>query len=209
MKVRRAVGSVLACTLTLASTGCSTAYIPRPSSRVQVIMKGGVPAYVREGKVYEGGIFGGDLDEAVKGNPEAESHARAYQNGLLGGFLSTVVGAVSLGAGLGLYGINLGRSTDQRDATAQNVGVALLVGGLAAYVAGLVLITTAQPHQWDAINVYNDALPDASRLPPPPYGPMQPYPPPGAAPVPPPPPAPPPPQPTSPPPPASPPPRPR
>jgi len=214
--------SVLVCALTVASTGCSTAYIPRTNSRVQVIMKGGTPAYVREGKVYEGGIFGGDLDEAVKGNPEAESHAKAFQNGLIGGFVTTLASAVSLGTGLALYGTNLGRPSSERDPTTQNVGAALIIGGLAAEIVGLVLIATAQPHQWDAINVYNDGLPDASRMPPPPYGPaqpyapsgamppppyapMQPYPPPGGAPVPTPPA--PPPQPTSPAPPAPPPPR--
>jgi hypothetical protein len=174
MKLRRAVGAVLVCTLTLAGAGCSTSYMPRPSSRVQVIMKGGTPAYVRDGKVYEGGIFGGDLDEAVRGNPEAESHAKTYQNSMIGGFLATIAGGVSLGGGAVLYAASSVDSSSDRSSQ-KTAGAALVFGGLAAYVVGLVLLSTAQPHHWDAINVYNDGVPDARM----PYAPM-----PGAAPLP-------------------------
>jgi hypothetical protein len=187
MKLRRAVGAVLVCTLTVASTGCSTAYMPRPSPRVQVIMKGGTPAYVREGKVYEGGIFGGDLDEAVRGNPEAESHARTYQNSMIGGFLATLAGGVSMGGGLVLFAADSAQTSSDRSSSRQMVAGTLVLGGLAAYVAGIVLLSTAQPHHWDAINVYNDGLPESSPYAPPRppyYGPPSPYPPPGAVPAP-------------------------
>ncbi len=177
MKLHRVVGSVLVCAL---ATGCATTYVPRPSSRVQVIMKGGTPAYMRDGRVYEGGIFGGDLDEAVRGNSEAESHAKAYQNQLLSGFLATLGGGASMVAGVTLYAN--GRSQSSMDTTQQNVGAALLIGGLAAYITGLVLLTTAQPHQWDAINIYNDGVPDGPR---PPYGVYPAYAPPGPVPPPP------------------------
>jgi hypothetical protein len=135
-------------------------------------MKGGTPAYVREGRVYEGGIFGGDLEEAVRGNPEAESHARAFQNELIGGLLGSIGGSASMATGAALYAS--GRSFSDRDSTKQTVGASLFVGGLAAFITGMILLTTAQPHHWDAINIYNDGLPDASR-PPPPYGPLPPY----------------------------------
>src|SRR5690242_2218077 len=129
MKLRRAIGAVLMCTLTLAGTGCSTAYMPRPSQRVQVIMKNGTPAYVREGKVYEGGMFGGDLDEAVRGNPDAESHAKAYQNSMIGGFLATLAGGVSMGGGVVVLATSSLKSGDDRSSQ-QTLGATLLVGGI-------------------------------------------------------------------------------
>jgi len=160
--------------------GCSSSYMPRPGPRVAMIQQGGNPAYVREGRVYEGGIFGGDIVEAVRGNPEAEEHAHAYKNGMVGGFLATLAGGVSmitgvtlLAAGTATNDLNGGHNT-----TEQTAGGLLLAGGLGAYVTGLVLMLNAQPHMWDAINVYNDGIPV-----PVPYG----YPPPGSYPYPPPP----------------------
>jgi hypothetical protein len=131
--------------------------------------------------VYEGGLFGGDIVEAVHGNPEAESHARAYKNGMVGGFFATVAGGVSAIAGVTLVAVGsassgLGR---EQNPTEQTAGGLLLVGGLAAYITGFVLILNAQPRMWDAINVYNDGIP----MGPGPYG----YPPPGGYPYPPPP----------------------
>jgi hypothetical protein len=164
-----------------------------------MIQQNGNPAYVRDGRVYEGGIFGGDLVEAVRGNPEAESHAKAFKNGMLGGFLATVAGGVSMIGGLTLVAVgSTSDSMGNHNATEQTAGGLLLVGGLGAYVTGLVLMLNAQPHIWDAINVYNDGVP----IGPLPYGP-----PPGSYPYPPPPPGSwPPPSPTTPPPPAPPPP---
>lgn len=170
----------------LAVSGCSTSYAPRPSPRVAVVMQGGTPGYAREGKVYPGGGFGGDIDEAVRGNPEAEAHANAYRANMIGGFAATLAGVASFVGGGMLYFANSDETDRDRDATAQAAGGVLAIGGVAAYVTGLVLITTAQPHLWDAINLYNDGVYDPG-VPPrpygpyaaPPYGPMAP---PGAAP---------------------------
>jgi hypothetical protein len=146
-----------------------------------MIQQNGNPAYVRDGRVYEGGAFGGDIVEAVRGNPEAEAHARAYKNGMLGGFLATLAGGVSAVAGVTLFAVgsvneDLGGN---RNETQRTTGGLLLLGGLGAYVTGLVLMLNAQPRQFDAINVYNDGLP----MGPVPYGyppapPGYPYPPP-------------------------------
>jgi hypothetical protein len=150
-----------------------------------MIMKGGTPGYLRDGRVYEGGIFGGDLEEAVRGNPEAEEHARSFHNGMLGGFLSTIAGGAGMVGGLLLVASG-SNSNGPDDTTKQTIGGSIAVGGLAAYVLGLVLITTAQPHMFDAINIYNDGV-DARYAPPAyapvpyapgPYGPPRPYPPP-------------------------------
>ncbi len=147
--------------------------MPRPSPRVQVILKHGTPAYVRDGKVYEGGIFGGDLDEAVRGNPAAESHAKAYQNQMIGGFVASLVGGASLATGAVLTAGNAARSSSDRSSSQDTLALTLIVGGLASTIVSAVLFSTAQPHMWDAINVYNDGLPDTTLSP---YGPTPPYP---------------------------------
>jgi hypothetical protein len=152
--------------------GCSSTYMPRPGPRVAMIQQNGNPAYVRDGRVYEGGIFGGDIVEAVRGNPEAEEHARAYKNGMMGGFFATLGGGASMGAGLAFLTLGTAaRSTGGEGTTEQTTGGLLLAGGLGAYITGLVLMLNAQPRLWDAINTYNDGIP----MGPMPYG----YPPPG------------------------------
>jgi hypothetical protein len=152
-------------------SGCSSSYMPRPGPRVAMIQQSGTPAYVRDGKVYEGGIFGGDIVEAVRGNPEAESHARAYKNQTIGGFLATLAGGISMISGALL--LSSGSRTDNGGSnnTETTAGGLLLAGGLGAYITGFVLILTAQPHMWDAINVYNDGVPMMPyAYPPPPPG---------------------------------------
>jgi hypothetical protein len=169
MGIREPVSIIIACTL---GWGCSSSYMPRPGPRVAMIQQNGNPAYVRDGRVYEGGVFGGDIVEAVRGNPEAEEHARAYKNGMIGGFVATLGGGVSLVSGTTLLAIGSASNSygSDRD-TYRTAGGLLLAGGIAAYITGLVLMLNAQPKMWDAINVYNDGIGAG----PVPYG----YPPPG------------------------------
>lgn len=167
------MGSV--CVSTLALSGCSTSYAPRPSPRVAIVMHGGTPGYVREGRVYPGGGFGGDIDGAVRGNPEAESHARAYRASMIGGFAATLAGVASTIGGGMLYFDNAGEPENERNKTAEAAGAVLALSGIAAYVTGLVLFANAQPHLWDAINIHNDGVYDPG-LPPRPYGPYAPPP---------------------------------
>jgi hypothetical protein len=175
VKSRRRMCCVWVSTVVL--TGCSTSYAPRPSPRVAVVMQGGTPGYMREGRFYEGGGFGGDIDEAVRGNPEAESHAKAYRAGMIGGFAATMAGVASTIGGGMLYVGNAGEDASERDTTMQTAGGVLFLGGVAAYITGLVLFANAQPHLWDAINIYNDGVYDPG-APPRPYGPYGPQPPP-------------------------------
>jgi len=153
------------------TSGCSTSYVPRPSPRVAVVMKDGTPSYMRDGRIYEGGAFGGDLDQAVHGNPEAEAHAKSYQNGMLGSFLASLAGGLSLGTGAGVVLADSARSSEDRSSSAQVTGFVLLAGGVAASIVGAVLFSNAQPHLWDAINIYNDGFPDPMGPPRPPYAP--------------------------------------
>ena len=172
MKLRRTM--CLVSVTALALTGCSTSYVPRPSPRVALAMQDGSMTYLRDGRAYPGGGFGGDLDEAVAGNPEALSHAKAYRAQMIGGFAATMGGLASMIAG-GLVYSNSEDASGRRDPTEQTVGITLGIGGLAAYVTGLVLLTTAQPHLWDAINIYNDSVYDPG-VQPRPYGPSAPPP---------------------------------
>lgn len=82
--------------------GCTSAYAPRPGPRVAIILQNGAPAYVRDGITFEGGVFGGDIEEAVSGNPEAEEAARSYKNTLVAGFCTVLGGSLAFGTGAGL-----------------------------------------------------------------------------------------------------------
>src|SRR5262245_23326268 len=160
--IRRAISSVAVGTFAL--SGCSTAYAPKPNPRVAVVMQGGTPVYIRDGRVFPGGGFGGDLREAVQGNAEAEEHAKAYRTGMIAGVTTALVGVASGVAGGILYFSNANGPENERNGTAEAVGGTLFVSGLAAYVTGMVLMLNAQPHLWDAINSYNDGV-DAARAP--------------------------------------------
>jgi hypothetical protein len=145
--------------LALVSTtlGCSSAYIPRPGPRLSVLMEGGTMSYVHDGKTYEGGLFGGDLEEAVRGNPQAEEYARAYKTGMTAGFATSMLGVASFVGGLTVTGAQLPPSDSNRSLPA--TGPILAGVGAVAYLVGLVVMLNAAPHLWDAVNTYNDGLP--------------------------------------------------
>ena len=135
--------------------GCSSAYIPRPGPRVSILMEGGTIAYQRDGKRYEGGLFGGDIEEAVKGNPQAEEYARAYKAGTIGGFVGSMLGLGGMIGGLSLA------AAESQPGAGQNAsvpGLAIAGAGLVAYLVGAAVMFNAVPHLYDAVNVYNDGL---------------------------------------------------
>ena len=53
----------------------------------------------------------------------------------------------------------------------QTAGGTLLIAGLVADIVAVIVVSTAEPHMWDAINVYNDGVPDFRYPMPPPYAP--------------------------------------
>jgi hypothetical protein len=121
--------------------------------RVQIVQTSSGLAFVRDGKQYEHGFFGGGLGEAVAGVPEAVQHASTYQGLQVGGFLLTVGGAASVGIGIA----QTIRQADSVDATDRQAASILLIGGAAMALVGGILYANGPPHLWDAINVYNDA----------------------------------------------------
>jgi hypothetical protein len=116
---------------------------------------------------------------------------------MIGGFIMSLVGAATAGAGAAVLIGN--ESQDPSSDGLRNASLGMAFGGLGLSLAGSILMATAQPHLWDAINVYNDAVSPLPYPPPPAvWQPAQPVPAPPAAPAPAPPPAPPPPPPAAP-----------
>jgi hypothetical protein len=166
----RARAVVLVALLAPTSLGCASSYVPRPGPHVALVQDGGTISYVREGVKYDGGIFGGDIEEAVSGSQRAEEYAREYKNGMTTGFVLTMIGSVGLVGGAGLLGAEEAR-TSAWDSTATTAMIVML-SGLVVELVGAGIAARAQTHLYDAVNVYNDDV-DTGRLRagPPGYGP--------------------------------------
>jgi hypothetical protein len=145
---------VAAITLIASTAGCSSAYIPQRGPRVSVVIDNGSLAYVRDGKTYEGGVFGGDIEEAVKGQPRAEEYARQYKNGLTAGFALSVLGLGGIIGGAVVTGAEAGRGSSDVPVT----GLAFLGAGLVLDLVGAFVTMAAVPHLYDAVNAYNDGI---------------------------------------------------
>jgi hypothetical protein len=141
------------CVALLAATACSSSYLPARSPRVATVWSGGNVSYYRDGVEYPSGFFLGGVEDAVTGNPHAEDEARTAHHLMIGGLSCELVGAGTIGAGVGLVAGN-----HPSDA-ARNTGAGLLVGGLVLDLVGVILVANAIPHSYDAVNIYNDGIP--------------------------------------------------
>jgi hypothetical protein len=130
--------------------GCSTQYTPEPSPRIHVVMVGGMPAYEKNGETHSHGFAGSGLVDAVEDDPEALEAAETYHGRTVGGVIAMIGGLVCGIAGIVVI------ASDNTDEQKTTIGTATLVCMLGGSVAGVVLISSAQPYQWDAINIYND-----------------------------------------------------
>jgi hypothetical protein len=144
-------------------SGCATSYAPESGPRISVVMSGGTPAYHKNGKTYSHGFAGSGLVDVVEDDPEAKQAAETYHERSVGGLIA-VLGGLACGVA-GVAVLSSGRddrgSLDSQQAT---IGGAALVCMLGATITGLVLIATAQPYQWDAINLYNDHVEQRLRM---------------------------------------------
>jgi hypothetical protein len=160
--------------LAVAVSGCATSYVPIPGRRVSIVLEGGNPKLSKGGRTYGIG-FGGGLVEAVGDHPEAERHAVAFRNGqittfaLIGGALASVL------VGGALAFVYTGANNNGSPALAYG-GIAGLTVALGLDIAALIVSANTQPHLYDAINIYNDAVdpPHAPFPPPPPPTPTNP-----------------------------------
>jgi hypothetical protein len=174
--VQSSTRSLLA--LTLICAGCSTHYQPRPGPRVSMVMEGGSLAYHRNGETIQHGFFGGGLVEAVESDPAAVEAAEIYEGRLIGGFVAQIVGLACFAAGTGWA------LSEENDTTQGTILLGSLGCLLAGTITGTVLLTSAQPYHFDAINIYNDNKQLGVYPMPPPYAP--PYTPANPGPIPPP-----------------------
>src|SRR5579883_293125 len=100
----RARAAALVALLAPTSLGCASSYVPRPGPHVAMVEDSNGISYVRDGVKYDGGLFGGDIEEAVAGDPRAEDYARQYKSGVTTGFVMSMVGVVGIVGGSGLIG---------------------------------------------------------------------------------------------------------
>ena len=154
--MRRGLAVLLAVAFT---AGCSSSYEPARSPRIVTVVEGGQPTFVKNGERIGGPAFGSGLADAVAANPEAQRQATIGRNLVLGGFVLDLVG---LGSVIG--GTVVLAKQDSPNEHPSTAGTALVLGGVAAALAGSVLILCGQPHIYDAVNIYNDSL-EARALP--------------------------------------------
>lgn len=139
--------------LALATSACSTAYVPQRNGKVAMTMEGGQIGYERNGRFHSHGIFGGGLVDAVRGVPAAESAAKTHQSRTVWGFVATVGGFVCSSTAL-VYAVE---NSNRSESQSNNAGLVSL-GCIAATALGLGLVISAVPYRFDAINIFNDSV---------------------------------------------------
>lgn len=175
VELKERSGTVLAVLLAgsaSASTGCVSSYQPAPSPKIAVFMDDGGLALARDGRSYSLGMFGGGAVKAVEGNPAATEHAETYRAYMITGWT-----AYWGGIGVGLLGAGVWRAGERdADIDRAHAGEAMVLVGVAAVLTGTGFLLSAQPHLWDAVNLYNDEVERRLRMswwprpPLPPYG---------------------------------------
>lgn len=112
--------------------------------------------FVRDGQEFPRGFFGGGLVDAVEDNPDAREHAESFRGLTIAGFVLSLTAIVPMGAGAAVIGVSAAERRDGPSTGAFAGGLALVGTGLAMSITGLALSLSAQPHFFDAINIYND-----------------------------------------------------
>lgn len=147
--------------------GCSSHYMPRSHGRVAVTMIDGKPVYIRDGNLYEHGLLGGGLIQAVAGNRAAEAAATEYHEHMRDGLLEMLLGTAAMVGGMTYAAVEAAQSPDQRNPKIDAAPLIVGLAGMAVMLYGAGELASAEPFRWDAINLFNDAPDSAS----PPLGP--------------------------------------
>lgn len=156
--------------LCLFGAGCVTGYEPHASRSIRMILKDGTAAFTKNGVVVQKGFLGSGLSEAMADVPQAQRHAEAFRKQTIAGFVVSLVAlpVVAAGAVVAILGM-----TSQREGVSSgtgfpyvtSVGFGMEVLGLAGAILGAAVTSSAQPHLYDALNIYNDAVEEALRRP--------------------------------------------
>ncbi|HEY1552071.1 MAG TPA: hypothetical protein VGG28_29795 [Kofleriaceae bacterium] len=139
---------------------CSSDYMPRRPNHVAIVIQNGRPVYVRDGQTFEPGL-GGGLVDAVHGNRAAVAAAEEFRSRQITGVAATVLGVVAMLGGATWAGV---AAANDRPNSQLAAPIALAIGGVVAMLVGTFYFASAPPHQWDAINIYNDGAEPAPTL---------------------------------------------
>lgn len=140
------------------ASSCASTYVPRRSQVLRIVVEGGQPMLVKQGRLYPIGVFGAGLVEVTEDNPRALEHAEAFHQGMTWGFVGYLAGlGVILASPVALAA---GGQDRNGQPTSAGLGIfsGLLLGGMVVTGFGLASLTSAQPRMYDAINQYNDDL---------------------------------------------------
>lgn len=149
------IAKILLLSMTVPFVACSSSYTPQHSGRkISTVWTGGSLAYHRDGQVFEAGYFGGGLLDAVSGVPKAEAAARTRRRRGIVGTVLTVGGFVCASIAMSL-------SSDDVNGLSERGAVAVGACSL-GIAAGIGTSISAIPYQYDAINIYNDAVSERS-----------------------------------------------
>jgi hypothetical protein len=115
--------------------------------------------YVRDGAKYNA-VFASGLEQAVQGNPRAEEEASSAHGLMIGGFVLTIGGAATAGAGAALWasGLRTDSAGNVHTSSQSNVGLGLALGGVLVECIGVALTGNGRARELDAINIYNDGV---------------------------------------------------
>ncbi|HEY2729177.1 MAG TPA: hypothetical protein VGK52_04495 [Polyangia bacterium] len=145
----RGAGPVVigAAVVALLAGACGTAYQPSASPRIGIVIRHGVPWYVKEGVEAPIGPLGGDLAALVAGEPDAVRYARRARHQLVVGVPAYVCGLAAVVVGA---------------AIAKPAGWFSAGAGVATAGVGLGLMGAGATNAVDALNVYNDHVESAA-----------------------------------------------
>jgi hypothetical protein len=119
-------------------------------------MMDGKPIYVRDGQVFEHGMLGDGLVQAVSGNAAATIAANQYHDHMRDGLLEVLLGTAAEVGGTAWFAYDAASSADAAHPRINAVPLVIAAAGVAVMIYGAVDLASAEPYRWDAINLFND-----------------------------------------------------
>jgi hypothetical protein len=133
---------MMAAALGGSGAACSTAYQPKTSARIGVVIRHGAAMYVKNGQETPVGPLGGALEPLVAGSPPAAARAHRARTQLSVGVPLYAGGVAALFVGLALSWFP----------------VVWIVVGAASASTGLGFIGAGFTNAIDAVNIHNDSI---------------------------------------------------